>query len=147
MSRLTIYVAEFARDFPTIQAIRYTVFQVEQGVPAALEFDGKDEQSQHLLAYLDEKPIGTTRIRQLTCQLAKIERLAVLPEARGQGIARKLMQAALELLGAQQVPEVMVHAQEYVKDFYQSLGFVVEGDRFEEAGIPHVKMRQQLIQA
>jgi predicted GNAT family N-acyltransferase len=38
----------------------------------------------------------------------------------------------------------VIHSQEYIKSFYQKLGFVEEGEIFEEAGIPHVKMRKSL---
>jgi predicted GNAT family N-acyltransferase len=32
-----------------------------------------------------------------------------------------------------------------VAGFYRRLGYVVEGDLFEEAGIPHVAMRKRIV--
>ncbi|WP_375512433.1 GNAT family N-acetyltransferase [uncultured Nostoc sp.] len=142
MSNLVIKVADFPEEFPAIAAIRKSVFQEEQGVDPALEFDGKDEISQHLIAYLDQKAVGTTRIRYLDNKTAKIERLAVLSTARGQGIGKKIMIKALEVIANKNIPEVVIHAQEYVKVLYQKLDFVEEGQIFEEAGIPHVIMRK-----
>ncbi|MCC5643342.1 GNAT family N-acetyltransferase [Nostoc sp. CHAB 5824] len=142
MSNLVIKVADFPEEFPAIAAIRKSVFQEEQGVDPALEFDGKDEISQHLIAYLDQKAVGTTRIRYLDDKTAKIERLAVLSTARGQGIGNKIMNKALEVIANKNIPEVLIHAQEYVKVLYQKLDFVQEGEIFEEAGIPHVRMRK-----
>ncbi len=40
----------------------------------------------------------------------------------------------------------MIHAQEYVKDLYKKLDFVEEGEIFEEASIPHLKMRKKFSQ-
>ncbi|MEH2413629.1 GNAT family N-acetyltransferase [Nostoc sp.] len=145
MSNLVIKVAELPEDFPAIQAIRIAVFQEEQGIDPALEFDGKDEISDHLIAYLNEEVVGTTRIRYLDEKTAKIERLAVLSTARGQGIGKKIMIKALEVIANKNIPEVVIHAQEYVKDLYKKLDFVEDGEIFEEANIPHVKMRKSFL--
>ncbi|MEH1909711.1 GNAT family N-acetyltransferase [Nostoc sp.] len=142
MTNLVIKVAELPQEFPGIQAIRIAVFQQEQGVDPALEFDGKDEISDHLIAYLNGEVVGTTRIRYLDERTAKIERLAVLSTARGQGIGKKIMIKALEVIANKNIPEVVIHAQEYVKDLYKKLDFVEDGEIFEEASIPHVKMRK-----
>ncbi|MDZ8031379.1 GNAT family N-acetyltransferase [Nostoc sp. DedSLP04] len=142
MSNLVIKVAELPKDFPAIQAIRKSVFQEEQGVDPALEFDGKDEISDHLIAYLNVEAVGTARIRYLDEKTAKIERLAVLSTVRGQGIGKKIMENALQVIANQHIPEVVIHAQEYVKDLYKKLDFVEEGEIFEEANILHVKMRK-----
>ncbi len=142
MSNLVIKVADLPEEFPAIKTIRKSVFQEEQGVDPALEFDGKDEISEHLIAYLDDKAVGTTRIRYLDYKTAKIERLAVLSTARGQGIGKKIMIKALEIIANKNIPEVVIHAQEYVKVLYKKLDFVEEGQIFEEAGIPHVIMRK-----
>lgn len=145
MRDIVIRLAEMPIDFPGIQSVRYSVFQVEQGVSAELEFDGQDETATHFIALLDGKVVGTVRVRFLENNLAKIERLAVLQEARGSGTGRALMEKALAFLTDQDVSEVVIHAQAYLNGFYESLGFVPEGERFEEAGIPHVKMRKRLV--
>ncbi|MBE8985787.1 GNAT family N-acetyltransferase [Nostoc sp. LEGE 12450] len=144
MSNLSIKVAEISQDFPTIKAIRQVVFQDEQNVDPALEFDGKDAISEHLIAYLNEKSVGTARIRYLQDKTAKIERLAVLSTARGQGIGTKIMEKALQVIAKKNITEVVIHAQEYVKDLYKKLDFVEEGEIFEEASIRHVIMRRKI---
>ncbi|MBD2726044.1 GNAT family N-acetyltransferase [Nostoc sp. FACHB-892] len=145
MSNLVIKIADLPEEFPAIIAIRKSVFQEEQGVDPALEFDGKDETSQHLIAYLDDKAVGTTRIRYLDDKTAKIERLAVLSTIRGQGIGKKIMENALQVIASQNIREVVIHAQTSVKVLYQKLDFVEEGEIFEEAGITHVIMKKFLI--
>ena len=143
MSELKIRLMSYAEERAAIEAIRRAVFQEEQGVAPELEFDGYDPSAQHLLAYLNNQPVGTARIRKVS-QRAKIERLAVLPVARRQGIGRKLMEKALEYLAQQDYQEAFIHAQAYVEDLYQQLGFESVGSPFEEAGIPHIKMIKTL---
>jgi predicted GNAT family N-acyltransferase len=145
MSQITLKAFTYPEEFSQMQAIRCSVFQDEQGVDPALEFDGLDETAEHLLAYLDNQPVGTARIRYLDQRTLKIERLAVLSTARGLGIGKKLMDKALELAEQKDIKEVVVNAQEYVKKLYQNLGFEQVGERFEEAGIPHIKMIKRLI--
>jgi predicted GNAT family N-acyltransferase len=144
MSQITLEVADYTEKSAEIQSVRIQVFQIEQGVDPSLEFDGKDETAEHIIAYLENQPVGTTRIRYLEQKIAKIERLAVLSMTRGRGIGKQLMEKALEIAAQKNVQEVVVHAQEYVKALYQKLGFEQVGERFEEAGIAHVKMIKTL---
>lgn len=88
MNQLIMQLFAYPEEFSQMQVIRRSVFQEEQGVDPALEFDGLDEIADHLLAYLDNQPVGTARIRYLNQHTAKVERLAVLSEARGKGLAR-----------------------------------------------------------
>jgi len=144
MSQIIVKMFVYPEEFLEMQAIRRSVFQEEQGVAPQLEFDGLDKTAIHLLAYLDDRPVGTARIRYLNEQIAKIERLAVLSTARGLGIGKKLMQEAIQVAKQNNVQEVVIHAQEYVKGLHQQLEFKQIGEIFEEAGIPHVKMTRQL---
>ena len=144
MNQPTLKTLVYPEAFVEIQAIRRSVFQEEQGVDPALEFDGLDATATHLLAYLDERPVGTARIRYLERQTAKIERLAVLSTARGLGIGKKLMVKALDVAQENNTQDVVVNAQEYVKALYQQLGFEQVEERFEEAGIVHIKMIKRL---
>ena len=166
MSNLTIELADFEQDFSVISSIRSKVFHQEQQVDPKLDFDGQDENCLQLIAYLDCEAVGTTRIRYLNQNTAKIERLAVLPSARRQGIAKKLMVKALEAISLftaddaqgmcdrvaqknvteqQETTEIIIHAQEYIKCLYEQLGFEQYGETFVEAGINHVKMKKILI--
>ena len=144
MLRSLIKIVKYQEELTAIQNIRIQVFQQEQGVSAELEFDGLDATATHLLAYFNGQPVGTARIRNLAAGTAKIERLAVLPKARNQGIGRELMLAALELVAKQEDHLITVHAQEYIKGLYEELGFTQIGNQFQEAGITHVKMMKQL---
>ena len=144
ISNLVIKTAELPQELPAIESIRQAVFQAEQGVEPELDFDGKDEASEQIIAYLDDKAVGTARIRYLDERRAKIERLAVLPTVRGLGIGQQIMEKALEIAAENNIQEVVIHAQQYIIRLHQKLGFEPEGEIFEEAGIPHVKMSKKL---
>ncbi|QDL09229.1 GNAT family N-acetyltransferase [Brasilonema octagenarum UFV-E1] len=146
MKDVIVRVADWYQEFSAIQAIRKSVFQEEQGLDPDLDFDGQDETSQQLIASLNGEYVGTARVRYLDDKTAKIERLAVLPVGRGYGIGKKIMEKAMEVIASKNIPEVVIHAQEYIKGLHQQLGFQEEGEVFEEAGIRHVTMRKKLNQ-
>ena len=144
MAEITVKVVEW-EQYPVIEIIRRRVFQDEQKVQAELDIDGKDKFCPQLIAYLDNAVVGTVRIRYLDSKTAKIERLAVLSYARGNGIGKRLMLHALEVIESENIAEVYINAQEYIKGLHQQLGFEQVGKVFLEAGIPHVKMLKKVI--
>ncbi len=138
---MKIKITNYQDELETIKNIRVCVFQEEQGVNPALEFDGYDDDCVHFLAYLDDQAVGTTRIRYIAEDTAKIERLAVLSPARGQGVGTALMKEAIAFIEEQEkYKKIVVHAQVYVKKLYEKLGFQPIGDRFTEGEILHIKM-------
>ncbi len=147
MNLLKIEKVKYQDEITSIKEIRTRVFQEEQGVSAELEFDGLDANAVHFLAYLADRPVGTSRVRSIDRHTAKIERLAVSIEARNQGVGKQLMVAALDEISQQNKTKAIVHAQEYIMSLYQQLGFEIVGEKFSEAGIPHVKMVKQLSQS
>ena len=118
-------------------AIRRQVFCIEQNVPEEIEMDEFDDTATHILAYNDDKPVGTTRWR-FTKEGVKMERFAVLKEFRGKGVGEALVKYTLDELKDNDF--IYLNAQESVIEFYENFGFVAVGNRFYEAGIPHRKM-------
>lgn len=125
-------------------AIRKTVFVDEQGVALEVELDAHDAGATHLLAEIDGRPVGTMRWRMTAPGRAKIERVAVLREARGNGAGAELIRAAMDQIRASGAGEAVLHAQSSATAFYLKLGFLPEGKPFLEEGIEHVHMRRPL---
>ena len=135
--RIVVKKAKKESELQTIFAIRRTVFVDEQNCPPELEWEFEDE-SVHFLALYESLPAGAARWRQ-TENGFKLERFAVLKEFRGRGVARALVEAVLADVPANAL-YIYLNAQVQAMGLYEKLGFVAEGDRFEEAGIQHYKM-------
>ena len=141
MTDFTILETGWTHDAGRLSAIRRAVFIDEQGVPEALEWDADDADAKHLLAVLaDGTPIGCARL----LPDGHIGRMAVLPAWRGRGVGRALLAAAIRLARAQGHATIRLSAQTHAAGFYADAGFVVEGDPYEEAGIPHIAMQKCL---
>lgn len=125
------------KDMAEALRIRQTVFVEEQKVDPEIEYDEYEDASTHILARLDGRPVGTARWR-LTDSGQKLERFAVLVDARGEGVGKALVEYVLGKLNPD-LP-VYLNSQMSALTFYEALGFVAEGDIFYEADIPHRKM-------
>lgn len=125
-----------------ILKLRAEVFVVEQNCPYQ-DCDGKDKNSYHIFIKEDNIILGYLRVidKGISYDETSIGRVVVNPKYRGQGIARKLMMKALEFIDNSLREEVIkISAQEYLLNFYKSLGFVKVSDVYLEDGIPHIEM-------
>lgn len=125
--------------------IRYKVFVKEQHVPVEVETDELEDKSHHLVLYENQKPVGTARIYHRGDGIYKIQRVAVLKEARKQGIgARLIKECELQIKKLQGI-QITLGAQLQALPFYENLGYTAEGPEFMDAGIPHREMTKNLI--
>ena len=124
-----------------LMGIRNAVFVDEQGVPPELESDGRDAGASHFLA-TDEagNAVGTARL----LDDGQIGRIAVLPAFRRRGLGRRLLTLAMDSARARGDRRVWLHAQIDAQDLYLQAGFRIVGERFMEAGIPHIGMERDL---
>ena len=141
MAALTISIIDGGRDMKAAFAIRREVFCGEQDVPVAVEIDGLDPVCRHYLARLGGDAVGTARTRRVGDGDMKIERVAVLKTSRGTGIGIALMD---RILADNAGGRAVLNAQVEVEGFYAKLGFIAEGEVFQEAGIDHVRMTKVL---
>lgn len=130
----TVRLASWRDDQSALQDVRREVFIVEQQVPEALEWDDADAMSVHALA-LDARrlPIGTGRL----LADGQIGRMAVVRDWRRHGVGSTILDLLLALARQQGYSAVHLHAQTHALGFYARHGFVVHGETFTEAGIPH----------
>lgn len=130
--------AEFRKD---AAPVRHQVFVIGQSIPLELEWDELDELSLHAVAY-DEagQAVGTARLLPDN----HIGRMAVLEPLRGLGIGSRLLQAMMNAAEQRGAQEVMLNAQVAVMPFYWQHGFIEEGEIFDDAGIPHQRMRHRI---
>lgn len=135
-------MASFAElDSGTLYALlrlRVDVFVVEQRCPYP-ELDGRDTEpgTRHVWLSGDSgAPEAYLRVLQNPDGM-RIGRVATALHARGSGLAARLMEAALEVVGDR---TARLEAQTPVAGFYARYGFVVDGPEYVEDGIPHVPM-------
>ena len=122
---------------PLLKSVREAVFIREQGVPAALEWDGLDESCRHALALSQNgDAIGCGRM----LANGHIGRIAVLPQWRKKMVGTAIMESLLDYARTHEYKQVDVDAQTHAVLFYRKFDFVEKGKPFKDAGLPHIKM-------
>jgi YbgC/YbaW family acyl-CoA thioester hydrolase len=125
--------------------LRTQVFIAEQAIPKEMEWDDADAQCVHAVAFNRlGLPVATGRLLPAVAGNAKIGRMAVDRVLRGNGLGRDVLLALMQVARSRGDAQVSLHAQRSAQGFYERLGFVVQGDAFEEAGIAHIEMAYKL---
>ena len=137
---ITSTICDYEFHTEDICSIRYEVFVGEQNEPEELEIDGLDNEAKHVLAFVNEVPIGTGRI----LSDGHIGRVAVLEKHRGLGIGKLIMKELVKCAQDMSLEKVWLSSQWHAHSFYLDLGFVCVGEIYEEAGINHIKMFRSL---
>ncbi|MEM1307765.1 MAG: GNAT family N-acetyltransferase [Pseudomonadota bacterium] len=137
---LDIVHAETDADRAACIDVRREVYIIGMGIDEAEEIDGRDPECAHFLARLDGAPVGTARL-MIIGDAAKIQRVAVVEAARGQGIARQLMEAIIAHVRAHTpCTAVKLSANVRALPLYERLGFVAYGAIYDDVGLPHQDM-------
>lgn len=141
-----IEIGDWSALQPSAQAVRTAVFVQEQGIAAEDEWDANDATALHAVLFdLDGQPLGNARLLRPSEQVAKVGRMAVLPEVRGHGYGARLLQALLREARRLGHKEIRLNAQRSAEGFYAAQGFSVVGEPFDEVGIPHVEMALKIV--
>jgi predicted GNAT family N-acyltransferase len=147
MNNVVIKVADTESLYQECVNIRFKVFVEEQNVPEEIEVDANEGVSTHFLLVDgddESQPLGTVRYRPLDDHMVKVERMAVMKEARGHGYGYDLMNAVHEHAATAGYQAAKLGAQVQAIPFYEKLGYVVDSDVFDDAGIPHKYMVRDL---
>ena len=121
--------------------VRTEVFVDEQRIPIEMEWDEADETAVHALARNRlGLPVATGRLLQHAPGVSRIGRMAVNRVLRGSNLGRDVLRALMQAASQRGDHEVLLHAQRTAEGFYARLGFLPQGEPFEEAGIAHIEM-------
>jgi ElaA protein len=123
-------------------AFRQAIFVVEQRSPYR-DLDGHDQAAWHLVLRRDGEIVGCLRLLPGPDRV-RIGRVAVAAPLRRQGLARRLVEAALRRC-REDWPHhpVALSAQAYLVPFYRSFGFAVASAPYDDYGVAHVDMLKE----
>jgi predicted GNAT family N-acyltransferase len=123
--------------------LRERVFCEEQGVSMEADRDGRDHEATHIVAVADGRVIGTCRLL-FRADVARLGRLAVEPDRRGDGVGAAILREADRVARDAGADAISLHAQTYAKELYLRDGYLERGPTFVEEGIEHVSMEKPL---
>ena len=125
--------------------LRAEVFVVEQNC-VYQDVDGKDEKAIHVLGYFEGNLAAYTRIfdKGHYFDEASIGRVVTAPKYRSMKFGHNLMQVSIDAVEENfKERAITISAQEYLKKFYESHGFVQTSEMYLEDDIPHIQMKRK----
>ncbi len=129
-------------DLVKVFVVRGIVFIGEQNTSYREEIDEHEHTSVHIIGEIDREPVAAARIR-FQGEYAKLERLAVRREWRGQGYGDQLIEFMMKVARDLGYTKFKLHAQITAREFYEKHGFHAVGDTFMEADIEHCLMMKE----
>jgi len=88
--------------------------------------------------------VGAGRYYERDGRTVQIGRMAVLERARGTGAGTALLEALMSAAKSRGYASASLSAQVHAVPFYERLGFIAQGPRFQDAGIEHQEMTREL---
>jgi ElaA protein len=127
-----------------ILQLRSEVFVVEQNC-VYQDIDGKDKKALHVLGYFNDELVAYSRLfdKGYYFEEASIGRVVVSPKFRDKKFGHDLMRVSIAAIKDDfNQTAITISAQEYLKKFYESHGFVQTSKMYLEDDIPHIEMKR-----
>lgn len=132
-------------EFDESLRIRHEVLRA----PLGMEFNPEDialeAKEDHIACWLDDEMVGSLIIKKIDDKTAKVRQVAITAKYHGRGFGLFLAQWSEIFCKHTGYTNLILHARAAVSDFYLKQGYQIEGDIFEEVGIPHYFMKKNLI--
>ena len=128
-----------------ILQLRNEVFVVEQNC-VFQDADDKDQDSHHLMGFLNNKLVAYTRLVPpgVIYPEMSIGRVTTAGTVRRMGAGKELMNQSIDYCYRLfDKGPIKIGAQLYLKNFYRSFGFQQISDVYLEDGIEHIYMRKE----
>ena len=129
-------------DLYQILRLRSDVFVVEQNC-VYQDIDNFDQKALHLFIYVNDNIVAYTRLFDAGdyYKEASIGRVVVDIKYRKKNLGHFIIEKSIEAVRFHfKKSVIVVSAQLYLKDFYNSHKFIQKGEGYMEDGIPHIKM-------
>lgn len=128
-----------------ILRLRSEIFVVEQNC-VYLDLDGKDKLALHLFGEFNGKIVAYARLFKagISFDNSSIGRVTVDANYRDRKWGHDLMRESIAGIKAHfGESKITIGAQLYLKNFYESHGFVQTSEMYLEDDIPHIEMKKE----
>ncbi|MDP1722257.1 MAG: GNAT family N-acetyltransferase [Candidatus Gottesmanbacteria bacterium] len=125
--------------------LRVDVFIKEQQCAPGWEPDEEDKVSEHFIALVDRKIVGTARVRRPNPEEIKIERMAIDKGFRGKGVGDGLLRYVIKQTMRSKPKRIWMQAQTHAQAFYEKCGFHAVSKPYDLYGIEHVDMELMVL--
>ncbi len=125
--------------------LRYQILREPLGLDYTAEQLAEEWRDHHLAAFDPAgRMLGILILTPVSDLAVKMRQVAVAQAVQNQGVGRALVEFSENFSRQNGFSKMVLNAREVAVKFYLKLGYAVVGERFEEVGIPHLKMEKGL---
>jgi predicted GNAT family N-acyltransferase len=134
-----------SRDWELAVELREDVLRKPLGTVFSQDELDAEENHVHIIGLYNSELVATA-VLVPEGKALKMQRVAVKEMLRNVGIGSSMILFCETVASSESYNMLYCHARDTAVDFYVKNGYVMEGDYFDEDGIPHVKMFKHLSQ-
>ena len=125
-------------------SVRIQGMNRQHHIPLREEFDEHDGDGTKYIVLLDDGyPVATCRFYEVGSGSVVLGRVVVLPEYRGRGLGRRVVEEAERWIGELGYHEVVIDSRTVTVPFYEKLGYAALDDAVVKSGsFDCVRMRK-----
>ena len=132
-------------DFDLVADLRQRVLRTPLGLSFLPDQFAEEWSQWHFAAYsYNYELMGCLTLVPVNSDIIKMRQVAIEPSLQGHGIGSALIKYSEFVARNAVYTSLFLHARDTAVPFYQKLGYHIEGDLFEEVGIPHYAMRKEI---
>lgn len=124
--------------------LRDAVLRAPLGIAFTEEELADDAQRRHFCALAGGKVVGSLSFKALGPHTLQLKQMAVASDRRGERIGARLLNFAEAWARREGYGTIILNARVGAEGFYARNGYALEGELFEENGIPHVRMTKRV---
>lgn len=131
---LRFKIARTVAEKEAVFALRRKIFVREQGISAALDNDGKYEESIHLMAIDDEGKLLASGRLTIVESAGILSRMAVAQGYRGHSLGKQIVVRLEAIARERHVSHLSLSPHAFLEEFYSDLGYATDPTGKHEVG-------------
>ena len=145
-SKIEVLRAESEWQRAGAYSVRVQGMNRQHHIPLREEFDERDGDGTRYIVLLDDGyPVATCRFYEIEAECAALGRVVVLPEYRGHGLGRRVVEEAELWMKELGYREVAIDSRTVAVPFYEKLGYASMDDTVIRSGsFDCIRMRKEL---
>lgn len=146
-SKIEVLRAESEWQRAGAYSVRIQGMNRQHHIPLREEFDEHDGDGTRYIVLLDDGyPVATCRFYEIGAGRVALGRVVVLPEYRGRGLGRMVVEEAERWIDELGFREVVIDSRTIAVPFYEKLGYVpVDGSMVKSGSFDCIRMRKRIV--
>lgn len=146
MENIDIQIVEYNSELQKKSIeLRTKVLREPLGLAYTPEQLADEKEEIHIVALNKDEVVGVLVLKIMNGKLLKMRQVAVDTTVQKSGIGKLLVFFSEVYAKNHGYTIIELHARDVAKDFYLKLGYSIVGDKFTEVGIPHFKMKKEIV--